>query len=67
MSRGDRGVEFIIRVRVDPGANAIRSLRWVLKSLFRRYRLRCIAIEEIPPGTENTDVSDKRNLRQERE
>jgi hypothetical protein len=29
-----------------PGVDAIRSLRWVLKTLLRQYGMRCISAEE---------------------
>jgi hypothetical protein len=30
----------------EPGVDAIRSLRWALKSLLRRWGLRCVDIHE---------------------
>lgn len=30
-----------------PGVDAIRALRWILKSVLRRHGMRCISIEEV--------------------
>jgi hypothetical protein len=45
MSRG-HGPTFIIVLRVEPGTDAIRALRQALKMLLRKYKLRCVSIEE---------------------
>jgi hypothetical protein len=37
---------FVIKLRVRPGADDIRSLRWILKRLLRGYWLRCVSISE---------------------
>ena len=45
--RADRPI-FVLRLRPEPGADAIRNLRGLLKIALRRFRLRCIGIEELP-------------------
>ncbi len=37
---------WIITVTAIPGFDEIRALRWALKSMLRRYGLRCLSIEE---------------------
>jgi hypothetical protein len=37
---------FTLRLRAEPGVDAIRALRAALKVLLRRYRLRAISISE---------------------
>jgi hypothetical protein len=43
---GSRSLIFVLTLRAPPGAAGIRALRSVLKTLLRRYNLRCLAIEE---------------------
>jgi hypothetical protein len=38
---------YVLRLRAQPGAAGIRSLRWVLKVLLRKFKLRCVSIEEL--------------------
>jgi hypothetical protein len=37
---------FVLTLRAMPGAAGIRALRWLLKVLLRKHKLRCISIEE---------------------
>jgi hypothetical protein len=42
---------FILRIEGKPGADNIRALRWLLKSLLRLHGFRCVeAIEEREHG-----------------
>jgi hypothetical protein len=36
---------FLIRLRALPGVDGVRALRAALKTLLRRYGLRCISID----------------------
>ena len=36
---------YLIRVRSTRSGDDIRKLRWILKTLLRRFGLRCISIE----------------------
>ena len=37
---------YILRLRPAPGSDGgIRALRWVLKTLLRRFQIRCLSIE----------------------
>jgi hypothetical protein len=38
---------FRLILRAEPKADAVRVLRQALKVLLRRYKLRCISIEEV--------------------
>jgi hypothetical protein len=38
---------FIVRLCPLPGSDGIRTLRWALKELLRKYKLRCVSIEEL--------------------
>jgi hypothetical protein len=42
---------FVLRIEGRPGADNIKSLRWVLKRLLRRYGLKCLDAREVrdPP------------------
>jgi hypothetical protein len=47
---GARGLPrpvFVLKLRAEPGADGIRSLRWALKALLRRLKLRCIDLRQI--------------------
>ncbi len=37
---------YIITVTPIPGFDEIRALRWALKSMLRRFGLRCLTIEK---------------------
>jgi hypothetical protein len=37
---------FILEVRAEPGVDAIRALRWLLKSMRRRFGLRCVSARQ---------------------
>jgi hypothetical protein len=39
----------VLRLRPEPGVDAIRALRWALKSMLRRHGLRCVSVEEQKP------------------
>lgn len=39
-----------LSLRAEPGIDAIRALRWVLKSLLRQYGMRCVDIRREPPA-----------------
>jgi hypothetical protein len=41
----DRPV-FVLRIEGRPGVDNIKSLRWVLKRLLRRYGLKCLDVKE---------------------
>jgi len=41
-----RRTRYVLVLQPEPGVDAIRALRWVLKSLLRRWGLRCVSIEE---------------------
>jgi hypothetical protein len=46
--RRPQGPIYLLRL-TSPGGEDIRRLRWVLKTLLRRFGLRCISIEsEVP-------------------
>jgi hypothetical protein len=45
MTKVDRPI-FVLRLRPEPGANAIHALRALLKVALRRFRLRCISCRE---------------------
>jgi|GEM_PF-6551884 len=47
-SAADRPV-YKLSVRGEPGVDEIRALRWLLKSMLRRFGLRCIDIRRDPP------------------
>ena len=36
---------FLVRLRALPGVDAVRALRVVLKTLLRKYGLKCLSIE----------------------
>jgi hypothetical protein len=38
---------FLLKLQAEPGAAGIRALRWALKVLLRKYKLRCVSIEEL--------------------
>jgi hypothetical protein len=46
MSRRSKLPIFVLTLRAMPGAAGIRALRWLLKVLLRKHKLRCISIEE---------------------
>jgi hypothetical protein len=39
----------------NPGTNAIRALRWILKYALRQQGMRCSAVEEVGVG----DIAEK--------
>ena len=43
MTRADMPI-YVLRLRPSPDCDDIKVMRWVLKSLWRRYRLRCVSI-----------------------
>jgi hypothetical protein len=43
-----------VRLRPEPGADAIRGLRGLLKLALRRFRLRCLSVEEFPASQKLT-------------
>ena len=43
MSKTDSPI-YVLKLRPAPGADDVKVMRWVLKSLWRRYRLRCVSI-----------------------
>jgi hypothetical protein len=49
--RADRPI-FVLRLRPEPGADAIRGLRGLLKVARRRFGLRCISCDEEFPATQ---------------
>jgi hypothetical protein len=46
MSRADRPT-FIVRLRPEPGVDAVRALRSALKVLLRRFGLRCVEVRKV--------------------
>jgi hypothetical protein len=44
--RPEQRQTFVLTLRPEPGAAGIRALRWLLKVLLRKHKLRCISIEE---------------------
>ncbi len=44
----DRPV-YRLMIRAEPGVNAIRALRWALKSMLRQHGLRCLSVDEVKP------------------
>ena len=44
----DRPV-YHLQVRAEPGVDEVRALRFLLKSMLRRFGLRCVAIEPTFP------------------
>jgi hypothetical protein len=45
---------FIVKLRALPGVDAVRALRAALKTLLRRYGLKCESVEE-----ETSDANDE--------
>ena len=43
---GKQAHHYLIRLRSTGSGDDIRRLRWLLKSLLRRFGLRCLSIEE---------------------
>jgi hypothetical protein len=43
--RHGRSLIFVLTLRAPPGEDGIRALRWALKALLRKYKLRCLTIE----------------------
>jgi hypothetical protein len=41
---------YALKLRAEPGVNAIHALRAVLKTMLRRYGLRCISANEEKSG-----------------
>jgi hypothetical protein len=41
------GPSYMLTLRPLPGVDAIRALRWILKSVLRQHGMRCTSIEEI--------------------
>jgi hypothetical protein len=47
---------FVIRLRALPGVDGVRALKAALKTLLRRYGLRCLSVEvETPNQTGGED------------
>jgi hypothetical protein len=44
---------FVLRVTPKRGVDPIRSLRALLKTMSRRFGLRCVAVEEIAASAPN--------------
>lgn len=44
----DRPV-YKLSVRAEPGVDEVRALRWLLKSMLRRFGMRCLDIRREPP------------------
>jgi hypothetical protein len=46
--------DFIVRLRAEPGTEAIKAIRALLKKTWRQHKLRCISIveekQEAPTG-----------------
>jgi hypothetical protein len=52
---------FTLRIEGKPGAEGIRSLRWLLKTLLRRHGFRCVEVLESSSNEKDYD-SGKRKL-----
>jgi len=46
-ARSEPRPTFTLRLEGKPGADNIKSLRWVLKRLLRRYGLKCLDAREV--------------------
>jgi hypothetical protein len=46
MGGRSRGPTFVVTFQAVPGVDAIKALRFMLKSALRRYGLRCISVSE---------------------
>jgi hypothetical protein len=42
----DEQITYLLTVRAEPGVDAMRSLRALLKAMLRTYGLRCVKIQE---------------------
>ena len=47
MNRADRPT-YVLRLRPEPGVDAVRALRGALKVLLRRFGLRCVEVRKVP-------------------
>ena len=47
---------YTLSIRAEPGTDSVRALRWALKTLLRKYRLRVIAIHEDGKPEPDTDT-----------
>jgi hypothetical protein len=47
---------FTLRVEGKPGADNIRALRWLLKSLLRQHGFRCLDVSECEPSTIEEEI-----------
>lgn len=45
-ARPEQRPTFVLTLQAMPGTAGLRALRWVLKVLLRKHKLRCISIEE---------------------
>ena len=45
MTRAPRRI-IVVKLTPAAGADGVRMLRWALKALWRRYRLRCVSVEQ---------------------
>jgi hypothetical protein len=39
-------IVFVVSLVAMPGSDPIRAIRWMLKIALRRFKLRCISVEE---------------------
>jgi hypothetical protein len=44
---------FVLTLVARPGIDSIKALRALLKLALRKYQLRCVAVEELPPSRED--------------
>jgi hypothetical protein len=51
---------FIIHLRPEPRIDAIKAVRWLLKTALRRFGLRCTSITELNQKGEEADGQEQR-------
>jgi len=49
--KADERPLFKLTLRFEPGCDGVRSLRWALKALLRRFKFRCISVEQVQLST----------------
>jgi hypothetical protein len=49
-----RRTRYVLVLQPEPGVDPIRALRWALKSLLRKWGLRCVDLAEVAPEEETS-------------
>jgi hypothetical protein len=62
MSKVDRPI-YELHLRPEPGVDAIRALRALLKVALRQFGMKCIGCEEVSRKSEDTPPDDFRQNR----